>query len=128
MIEAVGIATLSPLDNQTKLSDNMASMAKRTQKPGVTVEPGDRKLAARLLSILTKNPDHERLRETVDATLVFWETMAAMDNRNHSAVALGRLGGLAKPTKPRGPAALTPERRAEIARKAAAARWGAPQK
>ena len=44
------------------------------------------------------------------------------DNKNPAAVALGRLGG-----KKGGIAraeSLTPERRAEIAKKAAAARWG----
>ena len=42
--------------------------------------------------------------------------------KNPAAVALGRLGG-AKGGKARA-AKLTPERRAEIARNAAAARWG----
>lgn len=42
--------------------------------------------------------------------------------KNPAAVELGRMGGL-KGGKARA-AALTPERRAEIARKAAAARWG----
>ena len=41
--------------------------------------------------------------------------------KNPAAVALGRLGG-AKGGKARA-AALTPEKRAEIAKKAAAARW-----
>jgi hypothetical protein len=36
---------------------------------------------------------------------------------------IGSKGGKAKTTKPKGPAALSPERRQEIARKAAAARW-----
>ena len=43
------------------------------------------------------------------------------DDRNPHAVALGRLGGL-KGGKARA-AKLTPERRSEIARKAAQARW-----
>jgi hypothetical protein len=43
------------------------------------------------------------------------------DGKNPAAVALGRLGG-AKGGKARA-AALTPEQRREIAKKAAAARW-----
>lgn len=43
------------------------------------------------------------------------------DNKNPAAVALGRLGGL-KGGKARANK-LTPERRAEIAKKAAAKRW-----
>jgi hypothetical protein len=37
---------------------------------------------------------------------------------------IGSRGGKAKPAKPRGPAALSTERRIEIARNAAKARWG----
>lgn len=44
--------------------------------------------------------------------------------KNPAAVTLGRLGGL-KGGKARAQA-LTPEKRAEIARKAAAKRWGTP--
>lgn len=43
--------------------------------------------------------------------------------KNPAAVALGRLGGLKKTDKPKGWAALTPDLRAENARKAAKARW-----
>ena len=53
------------------------------------------------------------------------ETPAEDDGKNPHAVALGRLGGAKG-----GPArakALTPERRREIARKAAAARWAKAQ-
>lgn len=39
------------------------------------------------------------------------------DGKNAAAVALGRMGGKARAKK------LTPERRAEIAKKAAASRW-----
>ncbi len=46
------------------------------------------------------------------------------DGKNPAAVALGRLGGK-KGGKARA-AKLTPERRREIAQKAAAARWGKP--
>lgn len=45
-------------------------------------------------------------------------------NKDPAAVALGRKGGL-KGGKARADA-MTPERRAEIARKAAAKRWGKP--
>jgi hypothetical protein len=56
-------------------------------------------------------------------------TMAPMAKRkNPAAVALGRLGGRKKTDKPKGPAALSPERRQEIARKAAAARWKKDEK
>lgn len=41
---------------------------------------------------------------------------------------IGRRGGKAKTAKPKGPAALSPERRQEIARKAAAARWKKSEK
>jgi hypothetical protein len=55
--------------------------------------------------------------------------IAAMAKRkNPAAVALGRLGGRKKTDKPKGPAALSPERRREIARKAALARWNNPPK
>ena len=37
---------------------------------------------------------------------------------------IGRKGGKTTPKKPRGPAALSPEKRKEIARNAARARWG----
>ena len=40
------------------------------------------------------------------------------DGKNPAAVALGRMGGKARASK------LTPERRSEIAKKAAAKRWG----
>ena len=49
------------------------------------------------------------------------DTTKADDGKNAAAVALGRLGGL-KGGKARA-ASLTPERRAEIAKKAAAKRW-----
>jgi len=48
--------------------------------------------------------------------------------KNPAAVALGRLGGRKKTDKPKGPAALSPERRREIARRAALARWNNPKK
>jgi len=49
------------------------------------------------------------------------ETVPVAPDKDPSAVALGRKGGL-KGGKARA-AKLTPERRSEIARKAAAARW-----
>lgn len=48
--------------------------------------------------------------------------------KNPAAVALGRLGGSKKTTKPKGPAALSPERRREIALNAARARWKKTEK
>lgn len=50
------------------------------------------------------------------------ETNKAPDSKNAAAVALGRLGGL-KGGKARAKA-LSPKKRSEIAKKAAAARWG----
>lgn len=49
------------------------------------------------------------------------DTPLTEDGKNAAAVALGRLGGL-KGGKARA-AKLTPKKRAEIAKKAAAARW-----
>ncbi len=49
----------------------------------------------------------------------------AIKKKNPAAVALGRLGGI-KGGKARMDA-LTPERRSEIAKKAAAKRWNKPQ-
>jgi hypothetical protein len=46
------------------------------------------------------------------------------DGKNPNAIALGRLGG--KKGGPARAAKLTPERRSEIAKKAAAARWAKP--
>ena len=51
---------------------------------------------------------------------VHYGTMAK--RKNPAAVALGRKGGRKKVAK--GFSVMPPERRAEIARKAAAARWG----
>lgn len=50
------------------------------------------------------------------------EPPALPDGRNPAAVMLGRLGGLVGGRKRA--AALSPERRSEIARQAADARWG----
>ena len=91
------------------------------------LDKGDGKRIARLARLLAENPGHVPLRTAVDANLSFWEMLAAHDrmlDKNPNAVALGRLGGKATPKKPRGVAALPPERRAEIARNAAKARWG----
>jgi hypothetical protein len=49
-----------------------------------------------------------------------------MAKKNSAAVELGRLGGQAR--VPKGFSTLTPERRTEIAKKAAAARWGGKRK
>lgn len=76
-------------------------MPKRSSKP-----PADpNKAAAAVLKALTDDP-------AVEATV-----------KNPAAVALGRLGGL-KGGKARKDS-LSPEKRSEIAKKAAAARWGA---
>jgi hypothetical protein len=49
-----------------------------------------------------------------------------MAKKNSAAVELGRLGGQAK--VPKGFSSLTPERRREIAKLAAEARWGKKKK
>lgn len=54
--------------------------------------------------------------------LVTGETPVSSDVKNAAAVALGRLGGL-KGGKARAKA-LSPKKRSEIAKKAAAVRWG----
>jgi hypothetical protein len=53
--------------------------------------------------------------------LITGETPITEDGKNAAAVALGKLGGL-KGGKARA-ASLTPKKRSEIAKKAAAARW-----
>ena len=58
----------------------------------------------------------------IAANIVAQATDEAHIVKNPAAVALGRLGGL-KGGKARA-ASLTPERRKEIAKKAALARWG----
>jgi hypothetical protein len=49
-----------------------------------------------------------------------------MTAKDPAAVSLGRRGGYAK--VPKGFAMLSPEQRAEMAKKAAASRWGAKKK
>lgn len=71
-----------------------------------------------------KSPKEEDPNQTAHATLTqFPARNDAPDKpeKNPAAVALGRLGGL-KGGKARA-ASLTKEKRAEIAKKAAAARW-----
>lgn len=73
-------------------------------------------------------PERSRKKRPVDvnrmATEIVQEAIgeAPADTRNPAAVALGRLGGrkggAARAAK------LTPEQRSEIAKRAAAARWG----
>lgn len=63
---------------------------------------------------------NKRAKSIVD--LATGETEPETDGKNAAAVALGKLGGL-KGGKARA-ASMTPERRAEIAKKAAAKRWG----
>jgi hypothetical protein len=67
--------------------------------------------------------DPQRIAGSVlDAIVPDAEEKPAEPDKNPAAVALGRLGGL-KGCKARA-AKLTPEQRAEIAKKAAAKRWG----
>ena len=80
-------------------------MPNRSRKPRL---PDPNQMAFRLVQAITGEPP---------AT----ETPPADDGKDPAAVALGRKGGL-KGGKARA-AKLTPEQRAEIARKAAAARW-----
>lgn len=66
----------------------------------------------------------KRLRKQSDVNETAFSVVAQTTEaaKNPAAVSLGRLGGL-KGGKARANA-LSPEKRAEIARKAAAARWG----
>lgn len=64
---------------------------------------------------------NKRARAIVDIATGEIEDTPKEDTKNQSAVELGRLGGL-KGGKARANS-LTPERRAEIAKKAAAKRW-----
>ena len=68
-----------------------------------------------------KHPDLNELAASIVAGATEEEKPAPEDKRNPAAVALGRLGGLkggrARASK------LTPERRKEIAQKAAQKRW-----
>ena len=69
----------------------------------------------------------KRSKRTPDVNIIATSIVARATDEAHivknpAAVALGRLGGL-KGGKARA-ARLTPERRVEIARKAALARWG----
>jgi hypothetical protein len=68
----------------------------------------------------TKDPQ-QIARSVLDAIVPDAEEKPAEPEKNPAAVALGRLGGL-KGGKARAEK-LTPEQRAEIAKKAAAARW-----
>lgn len=71
----------------------------------------------------TPKDQNQRAKSIVDqATAENPEPPLTPDGKNAAAVLLGRMGG-----RKGGPArkkALTPERRAEIARRAAQARWG----
>ena len=81
-------------------------MPKRSSIKG----PGDiNRLAKSIMGLATGNPIMEDISPIADKT------------KNPAAVALGRLGGK-KGGKARA-AALTPERRKEIAKKAAEKRW-----
>ena len=71
----------------------------------------------------SKQKDTQQLaRSVLDAIVPGAEPTAAKPEKNPAAVALGRLGGL-KGGKARA-AKLSPEKRAEIARRAATKRWG----
>ncbi|MEZ5014958.1 MAG: hypothetical protein R2794_11765 [Chitinophagales bacterium] len=83
-------------------------MAKKTKRP-----KDSNTLAKLIVDIATG--EIEDIKETTSTPLT-------EDGKNAAAVALGRLGGL-KGGKARA-AKLTPEQRAEIARKAAKKRWG----
>ncbi len=69
-----------------------------------------------------KHKDFNQLAKSIiDIATGNEDTNKIDDGKNPAAVALGRLGGL-KGGKARANS-LTPERRAEIAKKAAASRW-----
>ncbi len=64
---------------------------------------------------------NQRAKNIVDIATGQSEDTVINDGKNQAAVALGRLGGM-KGGKARADS-LTPERRAEIAKKAAQSRW-----
>lgn len=77
--------------------------------------------AFRIVQEATRERDSERARPLARAAVASPEQDATEKRKNPAAVALGKLGG-----KKGGPArarALSPERRKEIAREAARARW-----
>lgn len=82
----------------------IVGMAQKPKRPRDTNQ-----LARFVVGLATDDPD-------------ITETLPPDDGKNPAAVALGRLGGLkgGKARKDK----LSPERRAEIAKKAAAKRWG----
>lgn len=77
---------------------------------------------------LCENPTMPK-RSSIDAQSIsnqVAQEAEAQPGKNPAAVALGRMGGL-KGGKARA-ASLTPKRRKAIAKKAAKARWGTPEK
>jgi hypothetical protein len=93
------------------------------------LEPEDRERIRRLTALLQRapGPGPDNFRLSVDAQLKLWEYCSAV-GKLPAAVEMGSRGGSAKTDKPRGPAALSPKRRRDIARKAALARWGKVKK
>lgn len=65
-----------------------------------------------------KRPRDPNQLASLITALATGEASDPPDTRDKAAVALGRKGGAARA------ASMTPERRAEIAKKAAAKRWG----
>jgi hypothetical protein len=64
---------------------------------------------------------------SIALTALCYTFFAMAKTKNPAAVALGRLGGIAK-GKPKGLATLTPEERTERARQGAKARWAGVKK
>ncbi len=95
-------------------------MPKRSSKPKLPADVNQRGKA--IVDYLTRDRDAEPATDA-EATPPAPETDAPSEALRRAAAELGRRGGL-KGGKARA-AKLTAERRAEIAKKAAAARWGA---
>ena len=73
----------------------------------------------------TQKDTQQLARSVLDAIAPDAEPKPEQPEKNPAAVALGRLGGL-KGGKARA-ASLSKKKRSEIAKKAAAARWGKPK-
>jgi hypothetical protein len=94
-------------------------MPKRSSKPKLPADVNQRGKA--IVDYLTRDRDAE-VQATPKAPVTAPEPDPIPDAVREAARALGRRGGV-KGGKARA-ASLTPERRAEIAKKAAAKRWG----
>ncbi len=104
----------------------IGAVQNRSSKPKSPKRPRDlNELAAAIVAEATQE-EPETASEVVVIAVAAEADPATDDGKNPAAVALGRLGGL-KGGKARA-AKLTAKERREIARRAAAARWGSRPK